>query len=51
MRWLRAALVYRMGQKQLARAWLVRAKAELTNLLALMRDMETRRSSLERAKK
>ncbi|PNW80530.1 hypothetical protein CHLRE_07g321200v5 [Chlamydomonas reinhardtii] len=48
---LRAALVYRMGQKQLARAWLVRAKAELTNLLALMRDMETRCSSLERAKK
>ncbi|KAG2440994.1 hypothetical protein HXX76_003847 [Chlamydomonas incerta] len=48
---LRAALVYRMGQKQLARAWLVRAKAELTNLLALMRDMEARCSSLERAKK
>ncbi|KXZ56254.1 hypothetical protein GPECTOR_1g221 [Gonium pectorale] len=46
---LRAALVYRIGQKQLARAWLVRAKGELANLLALMRDMQSRQDALERA--
>ncbi|GLC33172.1 hypothetical protein PLESTB_000362900 [Pleodorina starrii] len=47
---LRAALVYRMGQKRLGRAWLVRAKGELTTLLALMRDMQSRQDALERAK-
>jgi hypothetical protein len=47
---LRAALVYRMGQKRLARAWLVRAKAELQGLLALLRDMDDRLAGLERAK-
>ncbi|GFR47156.1 hypothetical protein Agub_g8847, partial [Astrephomene gubernaculifera] len=46
---LRAALVYRMGQKQLARAWLVRAKAELRGLMAVMREMQARQEALERA--
>ncbi len=46
---LRAVLVYRIGQKRLARAWLVRTKGELGNLLALMRDMQSRQDSLERA--
>ncbi|EFJ47486.1 hypothetical protein VOLCADRAFT_91853 [Volvox carteri f. nagariensis] len=45
---LRAALVYRVGQKRLARAWLVRAKGELQNMLALMRDMQFRQDVLER---
>ncbi|PNH11104.1 hypothetical protein TSOC_002092 [Tetrabaena socialis] len=46
---LHSALVYRMGQKELARAWLVRAKGELRSILALMRDMQSRQESLERS--
>ncbi len=46
---LRAAVVYRAGQKRLARAWLVRAKGELTRLLALMREMQGRQEAVERA--
>lgn len=46
---LRAAVVYRAGQKRLARAWLVRAKGELTRLLALMREMQGRQEAMDRA--
>lgn len=45
---LRAALVYRMGQKQLARTWLIRAKGELRNLVALMRDMQAKQDAMVR---
>ncbi|GLI65463.1 hypothetical protein VaNZ11_008813 [Volvox africanus] len=46
---LQAALVYRMGQKRLARAWVLRAKRELQNLLALMQDMQSRQDFQERS--
>lgn len=45
-----ACLVYRSGQKRLARAWLVRAKAELQGLLRVMAGMQDRIAALERAR-
>ncbi len=44
-----ACLVYRAGQKRLAREWLVRSKAELTELLRVMACMHDRAAALERA--